>query len=98
MKIELLHDFAGRLTHEQRIYPGVYDEADERLFGLAQYLVDNDHAVVVTEKVSRTTSKDTYGSDAADLRVEPAELIPVNPPAKPAPAKPSRPSKAKARK
>ncbi len=80
MKIQLLHNYGGRRTNEQRIPPGVYDASDERLFGLAQYLVENDHAVIV-ESDESPVSED--------------ELIPVNPPAEPAPAKPS---KAKARK
>jgi hypothetical protein len=45
--IQLLHDFAGRLTREQRIWPGVYDADDPTIFGLADYLVANGHAVWV---------------------------------------------------
>jgi len=75
MKIQLKRDFAGRLTNEARILPGVYDSEDPALFGIAAYLVDNGFAVIIEE--------------AAPVLTE-AELIPVNEPAKPAPAKPPK--------
>lgn len=58
--LELLREFRGRLTKERAIAPGVYEETDDRLFGLAHYLVDEgfarwvksvpDTAPVVTEE------------------------------------------------
>lgn len=82
MKIQVTRDFAGRLTKERRILPGVYDSEDPALMGLADYLAENGFAVWVYEE---TVIED--------------KLIPVNPPAKPAPPKASRkPTKAKARK
>lgn len=74
MKIEVLHNYGGRNTNERRIPPGVYEADDERLFGLADYLVENGHAVVITEPEVEM----------------PDELILVNPPAVPAPPKTSR--------
>lgn len=47
MRIKLLHNYGGTLTGERRIEPGEYDATDERLFGLADYLVANGHARVV---------------------------------------------------
>jgi len=66
MKINVLRNYGCWNTNERRILPGVYEAGDERLFGLAEYLVDNGHAVV-TEDESVSPSED--------------ELIPVNPPA-----------------
>ena len=43
--IQLLHDYAGRRTNEDRVWAGVYDAADPRLYGLAEYLVENGHAI-----------------------------------------------------
>lgn len=50
MKINLLRNYGGWNTHEQRIEPGVYDADDGRLFGLAAYLIENGHAVAVIEE------------------------------------------------
>lgn len=47
MKLHLRINYGGARTNEQRIPPGDYDADDERLFGLAGYLVDNGHAVWV---------------------------------------------------
>ncbi len=47
MHIQVLHNYGGRLTHERRILPGVYADDDPRIFGLAQYLVDNGHAIAL---------------------------------------------------
>lgn len=47
--IQILKGYRGRLTGEQFIPPGVYREDDDALFGLADYLVANRHAVVVEE-------------------------------------------------
>lgn len=44
MRLRLHTDYGGARTHEQRIAPGDYDADDERLFGLADYLVENGHA------------------------------------------------------
>lgn len=38
--IRLKQFYSGRKTNEQVITPGVYDEHDPRLFGLADYLVN----------------------------------------------------------
>lgn len=46
-KIRVLRNYGGRLTNEARILPGVYNSDDERLFGLAEYLVAEGYAVSV---------------------------------------------------
>lgn len=52
MRIQVTREFAGRLTNEQRIYPGVYELNDEALFGVGQYLLDNGFARSLGEPVS----------------------------------------------
>lgn len=46
MRIRVTREFAGRITHEQRIYPGEYGLEDDVLFGVGQYLLDNGFAVI----------------------------------------------------
>ena len=48
MHIQVLHNYGGRLTQERRILPGVYEENDPRIFGLAHYLVQNGHAIAIS--------------------------------------------------
>lgn len=48
--IEVLHNYGGKATNEKRIKPGVYDDDDEALFGLADYLVENGHAKRLTAR------------------------------------------------
>ena len=45
--IRVFNNYGGRRTHEQRIPAGDYSEDDPRLFGLADYLIENGHAVQV---------------------------------------------------
>lgn len=47
MRIQVIRDFAGRLTGERRIFPGEYALEDPALFGAGQYLLDNGFAVVI---------------------------------------------------
>jgi hypothetical protein len=47
--IRVLHNYGGANTRERRIEPGDYAEDDPRLFGLADYLLQNDHAIVIGE-------------------------------------------------
>lgn len=48
MRILLLHDYRGNRTGGELIKRGEYASDDPRVFGLAQYLVDNGHARVIT--------------------------------------------------
>lgn len=48
MRILLLHDYRGNRTGGELVKRGEYASDDPRIFGLAQYLVDNGHARVVT--------------------------------------------------
>lgn len=47
MQIQLKRAFSGRLTNEAWIQAGVYAPDDPALMGLAEYLVENGHAVIV---------------------------------------------------
>lgn len=47
--IQVLVNYGGALTNEQRILPGVYDADDPRLFGLADHLVEAGHAIEIDE-------------------------------------------------
>jgi hypothetical protein len=47
--IRLARYFRGRLTQEKLIPAGVYDEEDPRLMGLAEYLLETEHAVIVDD-------------------------------------------------
>lgn len=46
-QITVLKNFGGKETQERRILPGVYDVNAPELFGLADYLIENGHAVEV---------------------------------------------------
>jgi hypothetical protein len=48
--IRVLHGYRGAPSKERYIAAGDYADDDERLFGLAQYLVANGHAVVLAEE------------------------------------------------
>lgn len=50
--IRVLHNYGGALTNERRIAPGDYVDSDERLLGIADYLVENGHAEVIAESPS----------------------------------------------
>ncbi len=79
--IRLLHDYGGERTNERRIQPGDYDEHDERLFGLADYLIENGHAVEmgVRDVVASTTEAITE-SEADDGTAAPSDPVePVEP-------------------
>jgi hypothetical protein len=47
MRIQVLINYGGRNTGEQRIKPGEYDADDPRVYGIADYLVANGHARVI---------------------------------------------------
>lgn len=64
--IQLLKDYAGRRTNEQRVWPGFYDEEDPTIMGLAAYLVETGHAVWVDTPPSPVVLPDT----AVDSMVE----------------------------
>ncbi len=49
MRILLLHDYRGNKTGGELVKRGEYDSDDPRVYGLAQYLVDNGHARVLAE-------------------------------------------------
>lgn len=44
MQIQVIRDFAGKLTHEKRIFPGFYESGDPRLLGVEDYLVQHGFA------------------------------------------------------
>lgn len=52
MGIRVLHHFSGKESQERTIAPGDYLTDDAALFGLAEYLVTNGHAVEVASSAS----------------------------------------------
>lgn len=42
--VRVLHNYGGHVTNDRRIEPGLYSEDDPRLFGAADYLIENGHA------------------------------------------------------
>lgn len=47
-RVQVLRLYQGRRTNEQPIQPGLYESDDPALYGLADYLVENGHAILVT--------------------------------------------------
>lgn len=47
MLVHVLHRYQGIPSQNQVIWPGVYEADAKELFGLAAYLVGNEHAVWV---------------------------------------------------
>lgn len=43
--IRVIHNYGGADTHDRRILPGIYEIGDPRLFGVAQILLEDGHAV-----------------------------------------------------
>lgn len=79
MKIMMLKNYGGSLTGEKRILGGVYDSEDPALFGLADYLVENGHAVVVipadgvwADDMTITTQSDTFSEGVPEDSLEEA--------------------------
>lgn len=46
-RIRVLHNWGGEPSAFRRVEAGEYDINDPRLFGLAEYLVTNGHAVAI---------------------------------------------------
>lgn len=73
MNIRLKHEYRGWKSKERLIPAGDYDENDERLFGIAQYLVDTGLAVYVDENPAALiepeaeTFIDMYSYDTPDF-------------------------------
>lgn len=67
--IRVLNNYGGRNTKEQRILPGDYSEDDPRLFGLADYLIENGHAVQVTD-VAPPVSTETPEEPQTDVYID----------------------------
>jgi hypothetical protein len=68
MTILVRWGYRGAPSGERYIPPGEYDENDESLFGLADYLLANGHAVAMEQK-------DDRGKSEVVLEVE--EVAPV---------------------
>lgn len=71
MRIQVLRDFAGKLTNEQRIYPGQYELGDDALFGAGQYLLDNGFAVISDDAVAEAEieTQESHAVDYSDWTV-----------------------------
>lgn len=73
MKIQLTDHYSGLPSGFKMIYPGVYDESDPRLYGLATYLVKTGHAVKLDEpevEQSAETKPGIEGLTLAELKEE----------------------------
>jgi hypothetical protein len=66
--IRVLHNYGGDNTRERRIEPGEYAADDPRLFGLADYLLANGHAVSITPVMAISTDGDRDTEDAPTER------------------------------
>lgn len=66
-QIEVLYDFGGKETREQRIFPGVYAADDPRLLGLADYLVKAGHAVEIKLDGDETGLSPVVTPESGDL-------------------------------
>jgi len=49
MRIRVRYNYRGKPSQERVIEAGDYEDSDPRLFGLAQYLVKNGHAVILKD-------------------------------------------------
>ena len=56
--IEVLHNYGGQPTGGRRIEVGTYADTDPALFGLADYLVANGHAVRLETPIAETSAAD----------------------------------------
>lgn len=78
MRIKVNQTYTGRRSKEQTIFPGVYEVGDERLFGLAEYLVKDQRKAVYLEPETATTG----GTDSVTFAVveagaePPYEVVP----------------------
>jgi hypothetical protein len=96
MSIKVLYNYGGRPSNMRRIEPGVYAKDDPALFGLADYLVENGHAVLSIEPVevieyNVVETEEPEGSTELDF--EPTEVEKSEEPEVkdlPAPALPKR--------
>lgn len=85
MRVQVLVNYGGALTHELRIFPGVYDADDPRLFGLADHLIEAGHAIAldddedaVEELVAPQVEWETISHDewaALEGRLAPAAAV-----------------------
>lgn len=75
--IRVLHNFGGAVTNEKRILPGVYEDDDERLFGVGEYLITNGHAERLSfgERVVKAVQDVIVPDKAEEINLTPpAEL------------------------
>lgn len=66
MKIELTRRYRGMLTDEEPIEPGTYHDTDLPT-GLAQYLVDNGHAGLLSESTETIPQETAPEGNERDL-------------------------------
>lgn len=59
MKIKVLINFGGTLTKERRILPGIYEDNNPVLFGVANYLLEHGFAVPVDDGIPVTEFVET---------------------------------------
>lgn len=64
MKIKVLINFGGTITKERRILPGIYEDNNPVLFGVANYLLEHGFAVPV--EGATPTTEFTYTRPVED--------------------------------
>jgi len=72
MNIHLRYYYRGKPSNDRLIPAGIYDENDPALFGLANYLVQNGHAVFVSEPTVTTeaVTPDSLETEIASTVIE----------------------------
>lgn len=68
MRIQVLHDYRGQKTGQELIRKGEYDAVDPRVYGIADYLVNNGHA-----RVLETPPAPVIEPARVDIAEEPVE-------------------------
>lgn len=70
MRIKLTDHYSGVPSNFRPIFPGEYEATDERLFGLADYLVRTGHAVVTEDAPVAAWISDETAAELPDAEVE----------------------------
>ena len=77
MRIKLTDHYSGVPSNFRLIFPGEYEYADPRLFGLATYLVSTGHAVAVEDEPVAEIVSDEAAAELPDAEVETVEGKPA---------------------
>lgn len=67
MRIKLTDHYSGVPSNFRPIFPGEYEATDERLFGLANYLVNTGHAIITDDVATPITDEEAAKLPDAEL-------------------------------